>query len=89
MKTEQWKAIPDYAGHYEVSDLGRVRSVDRVIYTNTLINGDIERIADLHRLGVPSVEVCAHFGVRRNTVNRIIRGERWPHLQELFHGSRP
>jgi hypothetical protein len=28
---ENWKAIEDYEGHYEVSDLGNVRSVDRVV----------------------------------------------------------
>ena len=27
--TEIWKAVPGYEGLYEVSDLGRVRSVDR------------------------------------------------------------
>lgn len=30
---EQWLPIPDWAGFYEVSDQGRVRSVDRVIET--------------------------------------------------------
>lgn len=27
---EVWKAIPGYEGLYEVSDLGRVRSLDRI-----------------------------------------------------------
>ena len=31
MKNETWKAIPNYEGYYEVSDLGRVRSLDRFI----------------------------------------------------------
>ena len=30
-KSEKWKAIPKYEGHYEVSTLGRVRSVTRTI----------------------------------------------------------
>lgn len=29
--TENWKSVVGYEGHYEVSDLGRVRSVTRVI----------------------------------------------------------
>lgn len=29
--TEIWKAIPGYEGAYEVSDLGRVRSLDRTV----------------------------------------------------------
>lgn len=31
MKTEIWKNIPGYEGKYQVSDLGRVRSLDRSI----------------------------------------------------------
>ncbi|WP_204236170.1 NUMOD4 motif-containing HNH endonuclease [Mammaliicoccus sciuri] len=31
MNKEIWKAIPGYEGHYEVSDLGRVRSVDKEV----------------------------------------------------------
>lgn len=30
---EQWKSIPHYEGYYEVSDQGRVRSLDRTIVT--------------------------------------------------------
>ena len=30
--TEQWRTIPGYEGSYEVSDQGRVRSVDRVVH---------------------------------------------------------
>jgi len=28
---EQWKAVPGYEGYYEVSNLGRVRSLDRTV----------------------------------------------------------
>ena len=28
--TERWRQVPGYEGHYEVSDRGRVRSLDRV-----------------------------------------------------------
>lgn len=31
--TEQWRPIVGYEGHYEVSDHGRVRSIDRVVNT--------------------------------------------------------
>lgn len=30
---ENWKAIPGFEGHYEVSDLGRVRSLDREVFS--------------------------------------------------------
>lgn len=29
--TEHWRAIPGWEGHYEVSDQGRVRSLDRLV----------------------------------------------------------
>lgn len=28
---EEWRPVPGYEGHYEVSDQGRVRSIDRVV----------------------------------------------------------
>ncbi len=31
MIEEQWKDIPDFEGYYQVSDLGRVRCVDRTV----------------------------------------------------------
>ena len=31
---EVWKACPDYEGLYEVSNLGRIRSVDRIVFRN-------------------------------------------------------
>lgn len=31
---EIWKPVKGFEGYYEVSDLGRVRSIDRVIYDN-------------------------------------------------------
>ena len=31
MMSERWRAVPGYVGLYEVSDLGRVRSIDRVL----------------------------------------------------------
>ena len=31
LSSEEWRDIPGYEGYYQVSDLGRVRSVDRVL----------------------------------------------------------
>jgi len=39
---ERWRAVPGFEGYYEVSDAGRVRSVDRVIVSR---RGDQRRMA--------------------------------------------
>ena len=44
--TEIWKPAKGFEGYYEVSNLGRIRSVDRVIYDtvrhcNRLLNGKV------------------------------------------------
>lgn len=31
---EIWKDIPDYEGYYQVSNLGRIKSLDRVLPRN-------------------------------------------------------
>lgn len=37
LPNEQWRPVPGYEGYYEVSDQGRVRSLDRLI---VYVNGD-------------------------------------------------
>ena len=38
--SETWRQIPGFEGRYEVSDLGRVRSLDRAVQTS---NGQVRR----------------------------------------------
>ncbi len=51
---ENWKSIKDYEGAYEVSDLGNVRSLDRLVRCNTssqrLVKGVVMK-QKLHRDG--------------------------------------
>lgn len=51
---EIWKDVPDYEGYYQVSNLGKVRSVDRVIthsYSGTAkLKGKLLRLT-LHKSG--------------------------------------
>lgn len=63
--TEVWRAVPGFEGFYEVSDLGRVRSLDRVIRSSRgggtqvargrllspSIDGDGRRVVSLSRDG--------------------------------------
>ena len=42
-KTEEWRDIPDYENYYQVSDLGRIKSLSRVIFikSNIVLNDKI------------------------------------------------
>ena len=42
LPNERWATIPGYDGYYEVSDLGRIRSLDRVIATS---NGRLQKLS--------------------------------------------
>jgi hypothetical protein len=60
METETWKDVVGYEGFYQVSDLGRVRSLERAVKTKR--NGiRIQKENILHgspRRGRPSITLC-------------------------------
>lgn len=58
MTTETWQAVPGYEGAYEISDMGRVRSVDRMSAQGHLRGR-------LRRLGT-SVTGYVHVGLCRD-----------------------
>ena len=39
INTEQWKDIPGYEGRYQASTLGRIRSVNRVVFSRNRYTG--------------------------------------------------
>ena len=49
MEEEVWKDIPGYEGLYEVSNLGRIRSLDRYVVNSYHSNGYIKK-GGLHKL---------------------------------------
>jgi hypothetical protein len=72
--TETWRPVPGYEGLYEVSDLGRVRSLDRVVTRSgggtvtcrgvTLAlstRRDGRRKVQLHRDGAGTTRLVAHL----------------------------
>lgn len=65
---EQWKSVPGYKGIYEVSDLGRVRSLDRVTNHGRRRKGRILSICEKSRY---RMTVLAAGGT--NTTFRISR----------------
>lgn len=64
--SEQWLAVPDFEGFYEVSDHGNVRSFDRTIFKRAVRNGPLVQTTrrgkilkpcpDTH--GYPMVNLC-------------------------------
>lgn len=70
MNTERWKAVPEYEGLYEVSDFGRVKSLDRVTNGGRQ-KGMIRRLTD-----TPSGHLCVSLsreGVQKTyLVHRLV-----------------
>lgn len=71
---ESWKPIPGYEGYYDVSDFGRVRSLDRVLNT---IQGKrkwpgriMSPVPD--KLGRPVVNLRKYGGIKQWKVHRLV-----------------
>lgn len=56
LTTEQWRAVPGYEGFYEVSDAGRVRSLDRIKSNGRRSNGRI--LSTPLSAGYPCLNLC-------------------------------
>lgn len=73
--TEQWRPIPRYAGLYEVSDLGRVRGIDRVVIRSNgnpkTIPGTL-RTQSIRKNGYASVTLSDHGKKRAELVHRLV-----------------
>lgn len=82
--TEHWKPIPGYEGHYEVSDRGRVRSIERTIIRK---NGIPQRIAG--RVLRPATGTKGHQHVELWRDNQAM--SRYVHhlVLEAFTGPQP
>lgn len=71
---EQWKAVVGFEGLYEVSDLGRVRSLDRVVDTpqgSASIRGVMLRLHNPGN-GYRQVGLSSAGKVRRASVHRLV-----------------
>jgi len=90
---ERWRDIIGYVGYYQVSDLGRVRSVDRVVKywrgTRKVV-GRVLRANLIDRSGHLGVTLCKEGSQRSIAVHRIVMaawvGSR-PDGCEVCHGT--
>lgn len=74
MPQEVWKPIVGYEGFYEVSNLGRVKSVERIVENNGGQQRRKERIMRLRigRLGYLNVTLCRESATRVFSVHRLV-----------------
>ena len=72
---EIWKDVVGYEGYYQVSSLGRIRSVDREIIDKNgvkkSIHGKIMRHT-FHPDGYPAISLCRNGVYRRLKIHRLV-----------------
>lgn len=83
---ENWKPVYGYEGYYEVSDLGRIRSLECVVKSSCRNGGSRIRPSKVlkqnrKRNGYLTVDLCKNGKIKTATVHRIVAN--------AFYGPRP
>ena len=71
MEKEIWKSVPGYEGLYEVSNLGRVRSNDRVDSVGRLRKGQTLKPIR-HNKGYVYVNLHSDRGIKKEYIHRLV-----------------
>ena len=88
---EQWRAIPDFEGMYEISDRGRVKSLKRVVARGRFRHSVRERIlaaATQRKTGFLQVVLSNAGCQRRFYVHRLMREAFAPPGAPVLHTDR-
>ena len=74
MEQEIWKPIKGYEGYYEISNLGRVKALERYVKQGNGVRHCVERIVPHHLNvnGYPAVTLCKEKISREYRVHRLI-----------------
>lgn len=74
MENEIWKSIKGYEGYYEISNLGRVKSVERRVIQGNHTRFVKECIKKIHKgaYGYPSVTLCIGCKSRTIPIHRLL-----------------
>lgn len=74
MENEFWKDIDGYEGHYQISNLGRVKSLEREVFTR--LNSYIKLTKILkhgkNKKGYEYVNLCKNSKVKLNVIHRLV-----------------
>lgn len=71
MSKEQWKPIIGYEGYYEVSDLGRVRSIDRIVGRRHC-RGRVRKLTVDNNGHYLKVQLCRDGVIETKQVHRLV-----------------
>lgn len=75
MDKEKWKDIDNFKGIYQISNFGRVKSLDRIFKRKNgvfhTIKGKIKKITIANN-GYPTVTLCKEMKSYRNQVHRLL-----------------
>ena len=84
---EEWKPVPGFEGFYEVSDNGRVRSIDRVVTSSDSRTwtqpGKILTCGEHHNGGYSTVVLCKNNKPRVWLVHRLVAAAFLPNPDDL------
>jgi hypothetical protein len=71
---EQWKDIPEYEGIYQVSDLGRVKALERHIFISnrSCVYKPLIKKITLGKRGYYVVQLCFNNGSKSKTIHRLL-----------------
>ena len=71
---EQWKEVSGYEGYYEVSNLGRVRTIERIVQGKLapMRMKPIYLKCGLNSNGYPAVEFCKNGKQKKYSVHRLV-----------------
>lgn len=86
MSTEQWRAVSGYEGMYEVSDLGRVRSLDRLVRSKKSATGFALRRGRVLR---PRRKPSGHIQVSLSRASAVVDVHVHRLVLEAFAGKCP
>jgi NUMOD4 motif/HNH endonuclease len=71
MTVEVWKSVVGYKGRYEVSSMGRVRSLDRLSSIGRIVKGRM-MVLPISHAGYPRVQLTDHGKPDTQIVSRLV-----------------